>query len=116
MFISFLGLSQEKNEITYKIISNPNNLDVQPYIEALDKSNFECFRFETKGRVLTFKTGVVIELISYDKVIEAGVIQKNNCFLQDNVEPLEYELDLVGAYISVQVPYDKNLKRVSDEK
>ena len=116
VFCSFFGISQEKNEISYKIVSNPNNSEVQQYVDAIDHSNFECFRYETKSRFLTFKSGVVVELFSHNKVVEAGIDQKNNCFLADTVTANEYELELVGAQIAIKAPYDKGLKRVNHDK
>ena len=115
IFATFFAISQEKNELTYKIISVPADIDQTAYITAMDKANFECFRFESKSRVLTFKSGVVIELLSHDKVVESGVIQ-NNCFLPNNTEAIEYQLELVGESIAIKAPYDKNLKRVNNEK
>jgi len=116
IFISFLSFCQEKNEISYKIISNPTNLDLQEYILALEKSNFECFRFESKSRILTFKSGVVLELFAYNKVVAAGVVQINTCFLQDNFVPIQYELELKGTQIVIQAPYDERIKRPGNEK
>ena len=115
IFATFFAISQEKNELTYKIISVPADIDQTAYITAMDKANFECFRFESKSRVLTFKSGVVIELLSHDKVVRSGVIQ-NNCFLPNNTEAIEYQLELVGESIAIKAPYDKNLKRVNNEK
>lgn len=113
---TFFAFGQEKSEITYRIISNPNNLDLTDYKNALDASNFECFRFETRNRQLTFKTGVVVELFSHNNVVNAGVMQENNCFQPDSAFEVVYELELEGKYISIQAPYDKSVKRVSYEK
>lgn len=113
---TIVAFGQEKSDVTYKIILNPNNLDLTDYQKALDASNFECFRFETKNRQLTFKTGVVVELFSYNAVIGAGVEQKKNCFLLDSADEVMYELELVGKYIAIQAPYDTSVKRVNYEK
>ena len=108
--------SQEQNDVTYRITSNPNNVDLLAYQTALNKSNFECFRYQSKSRFLTFKTGVVIELYSYDKVINAGIEQKKGCYLHDETIAYDYELDLFGDQITIKAPYDKNIKRVDHEK
>ena len=108
--------SQEKNEVSYRIISNPNNLNLDLYQEALNSSNFECFRFESKSRELSFTTGVVVELFSHNTVINSGVAQKNDCYLPDTATEIIYELNLVGNYIAIQAPYDKSIKRVNYEK
>lgn len=113
---TIVAFGQEKSDVTYRIILNPNNLDLTDYHKALDASNFECFRFETKNRQLTFKTGVVVELFSYDSVIEAGIEQKKNCFLSDSAIEVVYELELVGKYVAIQAPYDTSVKRVNYEK
>lgn len=109
--LSLFSFAQEKNGVTYKIISNPNNEDLESYIIALDKSNFECFRFENKSRVLDFTTGVSVEFFSYSNVENSGVNTLKKCFLSETTEVVKYELKLVNDRILIQAPYSTNLKR-----
>lgn len=110
-FLSFSTFSQEKLDETFKIVSNPSNENLDNYIIALNSSNFECFRFETKSRILVFKTGVSVEFFSYKQLTENGLPQINNCFIADNVTVKDYELQLVGNKIAILAPYDQSVKR-----
>jgi hypothetical protein len=108
---TFSAFSQEKLDETFKIISNPSGENLDNYIIALNTSNFECFRFESKSRILVFKTGIIVEFFSYNHLIENGLPQVNNCFISDNTIVNEYELQLVGNKIAILAPYDQSVKR-----
>lgn len=108
--------SQEKLNGTYQIVSNPHNENLENYILALSTSNFECYRFETKSRILTFDSGIVIEFYSYKKITEAGFVQNKNCFLVDSTSAIDYELNLVNDKIAIKAPYDNSIKRIQNEK
>lgn len=112
ILFTFIVDSQEKLTETCQIVSNPENVNLENYIVALNTSNFECFRFETKSRMLVFKSGVVVELFSYKQVTDAGFPQINNCYLLDSVKEVQYELELVGNQIAIRAPYDPSVKRV----
>ena len=109
--LTFSMFSQEKIDETFKIISNPANENLDNYLIALNTSNFECFRFETKSRILVFKSGVTVEFFSYKQVTESGHPQVNNCYISDSVIVKEYELELVGNKIAIMAPYDQSVKR-----
>lgn len=83
LFLGKPGFSQEKNEITFRIIENGNVSDVRPYIVALENAKFECYRMKEKRRVIAFDTGVKVELYSINEVIGSGNQINNSCFIEE---------------------------------
>jgi len=61
-FIITPKLYSQKN--TYKIIEKNNVLNISEYRTAMDKANFDTYRYIQKRRKISFDTGVVIELLS----------------------------------------------------
>jgi|GEM_PF-3824974 len=110
LLFSFASFGQEKLDDTYKIIANPTNENLDSYISAMNNSNFECFRFETTNRILVFKSGVTVELLSYKQVTESGNPQVNNCFISDTEIVKTYELELIGNKIVILAPIDPSIK------
>ncbi len=115
-FTIFKLYSQEVNNQTYSIIEKPSEIDVSLYENALFNSDFECFRFETKDRVLMFDSGVTISLFSRNKVVQNGISQNKQCFIADDFIPNEYLLQLFNDKIVIKAPYDINDKRNHNEE
>ncbi|MBI1838481.1 MAG: hypothetical protein HYR91_14555 [Flavobacteriia bacterium] len=117
IFLSFFNLySQEVKNQTYSILEIPFGIDAALYEIALSNSDFECFRFESKDRVLIFDSGLKITLFSRNKVIQNGVAQNKNCFINDDFIPNEYLLKLFNDKIVIKAPYDINDKRNHNEE
>jgi hypothetical protein len=104
LFLACTSVAQEKKDITYQITANPSNIDLTPYYSALDQADFQCFRFKTKKRELTFKSGVTLELYSIVEVVAQNISQSKSCYLADDDQPLKYELDLNEGVVSMQAP------------
>jgi len=49
---------------TYKIVKTNNVDNVSEYAFAMDKANFDAYRYINRRRKITFDTGVEIELLS----------------------------------------------------
>jgi hypothetical protein len=86
LFLSFLGISQEKQGVSFKISNAPNEITKENYLNAVEKANFSCYRFYNKSRILKFEDGTELELFSGNAVKSAG-LNFDNCFLNDN-EPV----------------------------
>ena len=73
-FVSFLLLAtfSYSQENTYEVIENGTVNDLSVYTEAMNKANFDAYRFMSKRRLIRFKSGVVISLFSEQELLEKG--------------------------------------------
>ena len=73
-FVSFLLLAtfSYSQENTYEVIENGSVNDLSVYTEAMNKANFDAYRFMSKRRLIRFKSGVVISLLSEQELLEKG--------------------------------------------
>ena len=73
-FVSFLLLAtfSYSQENTYEVIENGTVNDLSVYTEAMNKANFDAYRFMSKRRLIRFKSGVVISLLSEQELLEKG--------------------------------------------
>ena len=74
MIFLFLCLSSfsYSQENTYEFIENGSVNDLSVYTEAMNKANFDAYRFMSKRRLIRFKSGVVISLFSEQELLEKG--------------------------------------------
>lgn len=63
---------REANNKTYKIIDNGSVTNIQPYIDAMNNSNFMNHRLRDKHYVVVFQSGVKVELFSAKEIIANG--------------------------------------------
>jgi hypothetical protein len=110
LFGGFTCYCQEINNRTYKIINLPKNTDIELYINAINNSDLQCFRFKSTCRVLNFKSGLSIEIFSYNKLIADGLPQTKDCFLKDGAEVIDYQFDITNNIIIAAAPNDKSIK------
>jgi hypothetical protein len=72
LFIGILFYSnikaQEKQGETYTITNKGTVIDVQPYIDALNKSDMKYHRLKNKRNTIVFNTGVTVELFSATEI------------------------------------------------
>lgn len=78
-------MAQEKADKTFIITDKGSETDVTPYIVALEKADFSCHRIRNKRRVLEFKTGVKVELLSAEEMLRRGVTPKTGCLSPESV-------------------------------
>jgi hypothetical protein len=73
-FVSFLLISSfsYSQENTYEFIENGSVNDLSVYTEAMNMANFDAYRFMSKRRLIRFKSGVVISLLSEQELLEKG--------------------------------------------
>ena len=73
-FVSFLLLAtfSYSQENTYEVIENGTVNDLSVYTEAMNKANFDAYRFMSKRRLIRFNPGVVISLLSEKELREKG--------------------------------------------
>jgi hypothetical protein len=112
IFFSININAQEVNNQTFTIIENPNNIETSSFIEAIEKTNFECFRFLNTSRILTFKNGLSIELVSFQDYKNHYPNQSSNCFLKNNQPVPNYILELINGVIVIEAPLDTSIKQV----
>lgn len=63
---------REANKKTYAIIDNGSVSNIQPYIDAMNNSNFTNHRLKDKRYVVIFQTGVKVELYSAKEIQANG--------------------------------------------
>ncbi|MCW3070361.1 MAG: hypothetical protein JWO44_251 [Bacteroidetes bacterium] len=71
-FLALPAKSQEQANQTYRIIDNGTVQNVQPYIDALNSANMKYHRLKNTRFIITFSTGVKVELFSAAELIAAG--------------------------------------------
>jgi len=71
LFLSFVSVYGQED--TYKIVKTNNVLNIDDYKFAMDKANFDSYRYLNTRRKLTFKKGVVLELFSVKELETSGV-------------------------------------------
>jgi hypothetical protein len=104
--------AQEGYNQTFTLKENPNNIEISEYIEALEKANFECFRFLSTPRILTFKNGITIELISFENYKQLYPSLTTTCCLKNNQPVPNYILELKNGVIMIEAPLDSSIKQV----
>ena len=65
VFSSILGYAQTD---TYLISNNAGATNISDYETVMDVANFDSYRFIDKRRILTFDSGVIIELLSVNEI------------------------------------------------
>ena len=65
VFSSILGYAQTD---TYVISNNAGATNISDYETVMDVANFDSYRFIDKRRILTFDSGVIIELLSVNEI------------------------------------------------
>lgn len=98
LFITFLFFfvlstkAQEQENVTYRIVDNGSATNVQAYINALNKSNMKYHRLKNTRHIITFDTGVKVELFSATELIAAGktivLADYPESFDPQNAEPI----------------------------
>jgi hypothetical protein len=114
--VCFCCYCQETNNQTYKILNQPNNIDSETYINAINKSDLQCFRYKSKNRVINFKSGFKIEIFSHDQLIENGIYQSKDCYLNNQDEAIDYQFEIINNTLVAAAPYDKSIKSKKNEK
>ena len=72
MVVATIAISQEQNNVTYKIVDNGSVTNIQPYIDALNSANFKYHRLRNSRNLITFDTGLKVELYSANELIANG--------------------------------------------
>ena len=86
-FVSFLLLAtfSYSQENTYEVIENGTVNDLSVYTEAMNKANFDAYRFMSKRRLIRFKSGVVISLLSEKELLEKGFLITDSKAIPDEI-------------------------------
>ncbi len=66
--ISFSIKAQEIKGKTYEITDNGSVKEIQPYIDALNKSDMRYHRLKNTRNIIVFNTGVKVELFSAEEI------------------------------------------------
>lgn len=77
LLIGFTIKAQEQKEVngqTYVITDNGSVMDVQPYIDAMNNSDFKYHRLLHKRYTIVFQTGVKVELFSATEISKSGIV------------------------------------------
>lgn len=79
-------LFSQKN--TYEVVKNNKVLNLSEYEVAMDKANFDNYRYIKKRRKITFDTGVEIELLSVQELqaLNIGVDASKGKIYNPNTE------------------------------
>lgn len=73
IFCAFTTSNLFAQEGTYKIVKENNLTNVSDYITAMDKANFDSYRYVNNRRKLVFNTGLIIELLSVQELENSGI-------------------------------------------
>ena len=80
---------------TYEISNLPAGEDINTYQEAMNQANFSSYHYQNQRRVLSFKSGVTIELLSLTELQNTGVDISNY-----NAAPSDRDNSHVSYWIS----------------
>ena len=89
-----LAFSEEKNNKSFEIMNCSDPVLKQKYITAVEKSDFSCYRFKNKARIMRFEDGAELHLFSVDASVMNGASITTDCFLKDGVVPQNDILNL----------------------
>ena len=93
LIIGYTASAQEQKEVkeqTYTIIDNGSVRDVQPYIDAMNNSDFKYHRLLNKRYIIVFEKGVKVELFSATEISKNG-IQINLSDYPESFDPTRQE-------------------------
>lgn len=100
IFMPGVTIAQESNNKTFIIKENSNHIDIRPYITAIEKADFNCYHLSKTRRVLTFDSGVSVELFSISEMLLNNVKINRNCVVDEsqinNKQAPIYHLDKSG--------------------
>ncbi len=109
-FLISSHLFSQKN--TYRIVKENNVSNISAYRTAMDKANFDAYRYINKRRKITFDTGVEIELLSVYELQKLNIpvdASKGRIFNSKTATNPTYKL---GANGYILVPMEvKNVKK-----
>ena len=74
--ISYSVSAQDMKEVkgqTYVITDNGSVTDIQPYIDAMNNSDFKNHRLRNKRYTIVFQTGLKVELFSAAEISKSGL-------------------------------------------
>jgi hypothetical protein len=95
IILSFTIRAQEIKDKTYQITDNGSVKDIQPYIDALNKSNMRYHRLRNSRNTIVFNTGVTVQLFSATE-INANV---HPMILSDYPESFDAKRDVPAFYL-----------------
>ncbi|PCJ26198.1 MAG: hypothetical protein COA97_06540 [Flavobacteriales bacterium] len=97
---------------TYEIVQNNNVSNLSEYNIAMDKANFDSYRYINKRRKITFNTGVEIELLSVYELQKLNIpvdASKGRIYNKKNETTPIYRLGKNG-YILAEIETKNTLK------
>lgn len=76
LIIGYTASAQDQKEVkeqTYSISDNGGIANIQPYIDAMNNSDFKYHRLLHKRHTIVFQTGVKVELFSATEISKKGI-------------------------------------------
>lgn len=58
---------------TFRVVKKNNVQNISDYVNAMNKANFDAYRYLKKRRNISFKSGVIIELLSAQELKEKNI-------------------------------------------
>lgn len=105
--------AQEKLGVTFDLtdVSDSRIIDMAAHQSAIEKGDFNCFRFKTKRRTIFFESGAILTLYSATEILQGGNLPANNCFLEDDTEikPMTFQIHESGIVVVI-VSTESNFK------
>ncbi|MGZ4072673.1 MAG: hypothetical protein ACXVDZ_04125 [Bacteroidia bacterium] len=95
IILSFTIRAQEIKDKTYHITDNGSVKDIQPYIDALNKSNMRYHRLRNSRNTIVFNTGVTVQLFSAAEINE----NVHPMVLSDYPESFDSKRDVPAFYL-----------------
>ncbi len=98
---------------SYEVVESNNVTNIEEYESAMDKADFDAYRYVAKRRVLQFDSGVVIELLSVEELEANGVtVDRSKAKVFDpNMKESSYVWKLApNGYIIQQFEYSGKSK------
>lgn len=68
-----------QSEETFIITQKNNITNIKDYETALRKADLKCYRMLDQRRVLKFDSGVIVELLSVNELLQKGIVVRKDC-------------------------------------
>lgn len=87
--VVIIGSTAIAQDGTY-VFQNPEVVDnIDSYMYAIDKADFDTYRLPNDSRILTFESGLKVELYSEEKLMDLGLPVNNNLINRNKNTPVE---------------------------
>jgi hypothetical protein len=82
---SFCLIAQDFNTKGYAVKELGSKFSIDEITNAIEAANWCSYRYQNKRQVLTFKSGIIIELYSVNELNNSSINIDQNCVLPDSI-------------------------------